>query len=600
MARVKRIAEIAVIAFLVPLFLTLAVLQYRWLTEVSDAEHQRMRSSLYRSANDLSSALTDQYSVIRALFRIGLPEFKSGDLSSLSGHWRLWRQSAEKPGLVKAVFLVRAETPGPNEVSSASVTRLDPESGAQLPVARFSSDLPLGDLVESWSGPSGFQGLPCLVIPVLDRDDAAAAQDWVVVAVDRGLFEASIVQEAVSQSFGSGQRDEYRIAILRASDGKVIYGTKDIPYMSLSKGDAIAKCDLALQVFLSRQDEPGPFLFFWSGSASASGSTLTFNGFRGKRRSNDEEPGPFGATIVGGREASDRSRPLVFAQDSLVVLIAHKAGSLEGYVRASSNRNIAVAFGILLVLGAALSLTYFAYRRARALQLREREFVASVSHELRTPLAVIRAASENLADGIVSEPEKVRSYGATVGQVSRRLSDMVERVLSISILERADPPRERFDLVPLAEEGVQAQTELATDAKILLEFRKEADSLRVRANREMMRSALRNLVVNAVIHGGEGNRVLVSVGRVTRGGKPMARLEVRDWGRGIPRREARHVFEAFYRGTDSRENQRPGSGLGLAIVKRAVVGSGGKISLETASGKGCQFTILLEEDPNAE
>jgi signal transduction histidine kinase len=94
------------------------------------------------------------------------------------------------------------------------------------------------------------------------------------------------------------------------------------------------------------------------------------------------------------------------------LLLRHKQGSVDQAVRRTLLRNLAVGFGVLLLLGGSVALTSASARKERLLAARQLEFVASVSHELRTPLAVIRSAGENLADGVVSEPAQVPATAA--------------------------------------------------------------------------------------------------------------------------------------------------------------------------------------------
>src|SRR6185503_13739091 len=96
------------------------------------------------------------------------------------------------------------------------------------------------------------------------------------------------------------------------------------------------------------------------------------------------------------------------------MLVSYRAGPLEQVVAAARRRNLAVGFGILLLLGASVGLVVVSSQRAHRLAERQMEFVAAVSHELRTPVAAICSTSENLADGIVTEPAQVRAYGSAI------------------------------------------------------------------------------------------------------------------------------------------------------------------------------------------
>ena len=111
------------------------------------------------------------------------------------------------------------------------------------------------------------------------------------------------------------------------------------------------------------------------------------------------------------------------------LLVAQRTGSLAQLVDSTQRRNLAIGFAILLVLGAGGIMLAVSARKARVLARLQMEFVAGVTHELRTPLAVISSAGQNLADGVATGEEKVRSYGALIRDHSRRLTETVDQVL---------------------------------------------------------------------------------------------------------------------------------------------------------------------------
>ena len=100
------------------------------------------------------------------------------------------------------------------------------------------------------------------------------------------------------------------------------------------------------------------------------------------------------------------------AREAWRLVVTHHAGSLSAAVAKTRGRNLAIGLGVLALLGGSAAFLAVAGHRARALARQQVTFVAAVSHELRTPLAAIRSAGQNLADGVVSDPEQVRRYGA--------------------------------------------------------------------------------------------------------------------------------------------------------------------------------------------
>jgi two-component system sensor histidine kinase CpxA len=109
----------------------------------------------------------------------------------------------------------------------------------------------------------------------------------------------------------------------------------------------------------------------------------------------------------------------------------------------------------------------------------------------------------------------------------------------------------------------------------------------------LLRSAVENVVRNAVHHTGQGTAVEITVARGGEAASPEAVVRVRDHGPGLPEDQLERIFEPFYRVEDARERSSGGTGLGLAIAKRVVVQHGGRIHAAAAPGGGLVVTIHL-------
>jgi signal transduction histidine kinase len=265
----------------------------------------------------------------------------------------------------------------------------------------------------------------------------------------------------------------------------------------------------------------------------------------------------------------------------------HRDGSIEAHVAREHRRELLLSGAILALLAASVALLVATARRERRLAAQQTAFVAGVSHELRTPLAVIRSAGENLADGLVSEPDRIRRYGRLVAEQGRRLSYLVEQAIEFAALEaRADAaPQEVYDIAPLVDEIVrqahpQVRPAIATKLPSL------------RGDPNATRQVITNLLENARKHAPD-TPVTIRVEAIEWRGRPAVRLEVADRGRGVDSADLPHLFEPFYRGRHAQEGRISGSGLGLSIVKRLVERQHGVIGVRSAPGKGCTFTMCL-------
>jgi signal transduction histidine kinase len=270
------------------------------------------------------------------------------------------------------------------------------------------------------------------------------------------------------------------------------------------------------------------------------------------------------------------------------VSASYKSGTLSQMVENLRLRNLAVSFGILLLMGVSVGMLIRSTGRANALAQQQMEFVAGVTHELRTPLAVIQSASQNLADGVASGEAQARRYGGVIHDQSKRLGNMVEQVLRFAGLssQHGELQRAPVEVVALIDEAVaDCRTELATAGSEVTQA-VNASVPAIDGDRGALLHCLRNLLSNAAKHGGGS---VVSVGARAVGA--MVEIVVQDGGPGIDAEDLHHVFEPFYRGRRAKEDQVQGSGLGLSLVKKIVEGHGGSVSV--SSEGGAQFRLLL-------
>lgn len=286
----------------------------------------------------------------------------------------------------------------------------------------------------------------------------------------------------------------------------------------------------------------------------------------------------------------------------LEIVAAHVAGSLEEAVQQQRRRNLAIGLGVIFLLGGAVALVLTSSRRASRLAKLQMDFVAGVTHELRTPLSVICSVGENLADGVVSGGERVRRYGELIRSQGMRLSEMVEQTLQSASLESG---RRRFLLAPV--DPSAAMRTALEQARPMIEAagfevsREEDDDLPpVNADEEAVQQILANLLSNALKYGEPGRWVGTSAKAGERGGKREVRISVRDHGKGIPPKEARRVFDPFYRCASAREESVEGSGLGLTLARDLARGMGGDLSFRSDPGKGSEFTLALPARTEAE
>lgn len=290
--------------------------------------------------------------------------------------------------------------------------------------------------------------------------------------------------------------------------------------------------------------------------------------------------------------ASNEASP----ENAWTLRIRHKTGSLETSVAANRRRNLVMSFGILLILGIATVLIYSSSRRAQELADRQMGFVTGVSHELRTPLSVIKSAADNLADGVVNNPDRMQKYGELIRKESSRLNEMVEQVLELAgVLSHkqsfAPKPLRVDDLIA---DALDACNESISEKVFTVDVSVEPDLPMVEADSRALQGAVCNLINNAIKYsnGSQWIGIKAGTGKNSKKNREI-QISVSDKGRGIPQEDLPHIFEDFFRGEDVRNAQIKGNGIGLSIVKKTMELHGGRVSVESHVNQGTTFTLHL-------
>jgi two-component system sensor histidine kinase SenX3 len=222
-----------------------------------------------------------------------------------------------------------------------------------------------------------------------------------------------------------------------------------------------------------------------------------------------------------------------------------------------------------------------------------RDFVANISHELKTPVGALALLAETMEEA-ADDPEAVRRFASRMRQEASRLTYLVQDLITLSRIQAAEPVPDPnpVDLGAVVAEVLDRCRMKASARGIELaeSCDEELEELEVLGDEDLLVTALRNLVENAVAYSPEKTRVVVSA---TRDGINAAQISVADQGIGIPERDLERIFERFYRVDPARSRATGGTGLGLAIVKHVVAAHGGKVTVWSKEGVGSTFTLRL-------
>lgn len=215
---------------------------------------------------------------------------------------------------------------------------------------------------------------------------------------------------------------------------------------------------------------------------------------------------------------------------------------------------------------------------------RQRLFIGGVTHEFKTPLTALLLHARMLRRANMMEEERDNSLAHIESQCAW-LERLVQTLLKLITLEQAILV-ENVSVAALFEWVRQSTQQALADKGVALIMRCDADTLPM--NADLMQSLLINLVDNAAkAYDADAQNKTVTLscyGNV---------LEVKDFGRGIPKESMERIFEPFYMVDKSRSKKAGGSGLGLALVKQIADAHGARLEVESTLGSGTAVRVVF-------
>lgn len=222
-----------------------------------------------------------------------------------------------------------------------------------------------------------------------------------------------------------------------------------------------------------------------------------------------------------------------------------------------------------------------------------RDFIANVSHELRTPLTVVGGFLETLSDMDGAIPPHIKTYFTMMEEQTVRMRRIIEDLLTLSTIESNAETPDNLEinmpslLISLQKEAVGlSQSLYKTKHQVHLDCNQ---GLHVSGAQEELRSALSNLVSNAVRYTPKGGEIWLSWQLVN----DQAVFSVRDTGIGIAQEHIERLTERFYRVDRGRSRETGGTGLGLSIVKHILIRHQAKLEISSTLGTGSTFSVIF-------
>lgn len=270
----------------------------------------------------------------------------------------------------------------------------------------------------------------------------------------------------------------------------------------------------------------------------------------------------------------------------VVLAIAENAGTIV--------TGILVLCFAVTAAGGALSAVVLAGRKAR-LARRQADFVANVTHELRTPLSAIRLYAQTLQSGkLAGDREETARCVATILRETEWLAVMIDKVLTwrAAAKDALALDMQTGPLRPAVEAAADRFRSMVPGDEIAFSVEISSESP-VRHDPGALNTLVLNLLTNAYKYTGQDKRIHVEV----RDEDNTVVIEVSDNGIGFPAKDAKRLFQPFYRADRKLSGRAAGVGLGLAIARRLVRYHSGTIDAHSKEGQGSTFVIRLPAAP---
>lgn len=268
----------------------------------------------------------------------------------------------------------------------------------------------------------------------------------------------------------------------------------------------------------------------------------------------------------------------------------------KAYMTPLTRHILSQMFGIIItifLLMVAFSLAFwYLFRtvsRLRTIEEMKDDFVSNMTHELKTPIAIAYSANDALLNyDTTNDPDKKTKYLTIANKQLRRLGELVENILAMS-MERRKTMKLRPEDLQLREfvEEIAAAQRMRGDKDITINVN-IPENTTIEADRAHLANVLNNLIDNAIKYSRDSVEITVT--------GDSHDLSVRDNGIGIPSKSIPYLFNKFYRVPHGNRQDVRGYGIGLYYVKSILDKMGWDIEAKSTEGEGSVFTIKYSKD----
>lgn len=229
-------------------------------------------------------------------------------------------------------------------------------------------------------------------------------------------------------------------------------------------------------------------------------------------------------------------------------------------------------------------------RERKKLEQLKQEWIAGISHDLKTPLTYITGYSTMLSTPEFQwSPNKQQEFLLEIQRKAQHMNELIQDLNLSFQLEASKFPlnKEMTDLVELVRRTVAdvASAPWAEDYHLSLET--VETRLELSIDPKLIQRALRNLLVNSIVHNPKGTKIRVTIQKLTE-----IRIAIEDNGKGMEEETLKHLFQKYYRGT-STDAHSEGTGLGMAIAQQLITAHQGRLQVQSRVNEGTTFEIFF-------
>jgi two-component system phosphate regulon sensor histidine kinase PhoR len=272
--------------------------------------------------------------------------------------------------------------------------------------------------------------------------------------------------------------------------------------------------------------------------------------------------------------------------DHILLYFPHRSNYILGQM------NFWIISSVVLfitLMGLAVSLFYF-YRQKFLSEI-QKDFVNNFTHEFKTPLAVMKIASEVLAqNSIVTQPGKLQRYTEIIKNQTEHLQNQVGRLLKAASLDNSSLhiEKENIDAQQLIEQALDKVQPLIEEKNAKVEVKADDKNAQMFGDKAHLELAIVNLLENALKYS-PNPHIVVESGKLD----TDFVITVKDNGIGIEQKYIKNIFKKFYRIPTGDVHNVKGFGLGLNFVKRIIDAHNGKIKVNSIPGIGTEFKLVI-------